>query len=1379
MPITLNTPAKTTISNITYNNIMQDVYNLIQDNKALRDNWTDYISSDAGRMLTEVFAWVAERLAERIDVVGNELFLETAENKESVLRLLKPVGYKLDFPSSAYTVCLSQILNGTNAIEEQITLSYGLGEGGTISLSDSSFKKITHSATSRKFEFIKFDETKKEYDYFSPILTSVSSPQEHVLQEGETKVYSFVVDKLGHNTILLSGPVIKNSVEIYHTNKLDNESWSNKKLLKVDNFFSREAQTSETPVYKTNNLGNGVCEIEFPELDIVRDNYVRLGEEYSIIYRVGGGSVGNIASGSLNFSEQIYLNNGLTRFYSTFRNITEGIGGIDELEADDIKRTAPQDVRNFSAAITEEDYEYILKKNNTSIKDIKAYGEYNITSDEIERAYQYYKNPLDVWLFTIKEKSGFSDTITDITDYINDIAFETFDLNERLNEIYQVNEASINIEVSSISPRATSYVFNDGLTTETIYNPVILDVPEKILSKLEDATILDGYEVVLTEYPFEEKKANIVPNTSNKKYIVNDDDEVGGYPKRYVNTTGELLKESIRATLTSAYSGSTFTTNDGDTITLNIGGIGDISLSFNSSSLSVEDLAQEINNNIQLEYYNTRQAVVLKDNIENITGEAYVSYTIGDTLTFEITSGGIPETFSITLNSAGITWEALKDAMNTALDGASTLTGYQADLATKWPGSIEECFNLIIYNTAEGASLTEFFVDDGATNGLLLAMEEEGPISSGAILNIEETTGSTTIPEMYDFFTYEGTPPNGYFVLSAPEEGEMIEVGNSPMARRLFGLTEDYFLDGSTKISGYKYFVIDAISDTYKMIIGMPSMKDRLPDTIYISGFWGENNTIELGSYYSSLIEDSEIPLKVINLLKRPPIKYLYNTVFNETERGVLDTSSPDIYNSEYELKFTRDKITGYTFEQIGNIEEPPKVTFRYTSSSTLSSLLTNEYIRLRVDSEDLDGITEGYTWTLLEVPGAAEYTEDGYVKINIGLLSSKEIGNIVNAIKSEIFSGKIYSSTINDVPYIYTVTNTYSSALDFTGTPETTFNKVFSEDFKEIFYSTGAIIDVEQIQYKKFSFNRSYFLEDKNVSISGEYNSQTFSSTISTHASMEQFKTAILGDSSLNDKMVFNNDELVFLSKKNGDLITFSIDVPVEEEDALFSFCPDLNGVIPSGITYTFTKENSGDYYIEITDDKYNMIIEQPSAFPYGDIYIHMIEDYRGDHILTLEEDSDITYTDEHVWENSLQGKKMLCVNHVYKQPRFIPFSIDITVRILPNAGNNKQEEYKRNTETLLRNMYNVYSENIGKNIDRNSLALFIERNLSNVSNVSINYLGFDLEGKTNNTETIEVGFNEKAIIASNKTKTVSLEGGITRNVIIQGLNIKVEQSF
>ncbi len=133
--------------------------------------------------------------------------------------MLKLIGYKLDFPTSASTKCSVSIRNGNIATESSILLSRGAASGNSIALSSSSFKKLTNSNTGRSFEFISYDETEKKYKYFEPIFSSTVIDQTHVLQEGETKSYPFTVSKSGYFTIQLSGPVIKNSVSIFATAK--------------------------------------------------------------------------------------------------------------------------------------------------------------------------------------------------------------------------------------------------------------------------------------------------------------------------------------------------------------------------------------------------------------------------------------------------------------------------------------------------------------------------------------------------------------------------------------------------------------------------------------------------------------------------------------------------------------------------------------------------------------------------------------------------------------------------------------------------------------------------------------------------------------------------------------------------------------------------------------------------------------------------------------------------------------------------------------------------------------------------------------------------------------------------------------------------------
>jgi len=56
--------------------------------------YNDYIQSSEFIALLELFAYIAEQLAYRIDMVGHENFITTAQRKQSILRLAKLISYK-------------------------------------------------------------------------------------------------------------------------------------------------------------------------------------------------------------------------------------------------------------------------------------------------------------------------------------------------------------------------------------------------------------------------------------------------------------------------------------------------------------------------------------------------------------------------------------------------------------------------------------------------------------------------------------------------------------------------------------------------------------------------------------------------------------------------------------------------------------------------------------------------------------------------------------------------------------------------------------------------------------------------------------------------------------------------------------------------------------------------------------------------------------------------------------------------------------------------------------------------------------------------------------------------------------------------------------
>jgi hypothetical protein len=58
------------------------------------EQYNDYIQSSEFVALLELFAYIAEQLAYRVDIVGHENFITTAQRKQSILRLAKLISYK-------------------------------------------------------------------------------------------------------------------------------------------------------------------------------------------------------------------------------------------------------------------------------------------------------------------------------------------------------------------------------------------------------------------------------------------------------------------------------------------------------------------------------------------------------------------------------------------------------------------------------------------------------------------------------------------------------------------------------------------------------------------------------------------------------------------------------------------------------------------------------------------------------------------------------------------------------------------------------------------------------------------------------------------------------------------------------------------------------------------------------------------------------------------------------------------------------------------------------------------------------------------------------------------------------------------------------------
>jgi hypothetical protein len=59
-----------------------------------KESFNDFIESSELIALLEIFAYIAEQLAYRVDMLSHENFITTAQRKQSILKLAKLISYK-------------------------------------------------------------------------------------------------------------------------------------------------------------------------------------------------------------------------------------------------------------------------------------------------------------------------------------------------------------------------------------------------------------------------------------------------------------------------------------------------------------------------------------------------------------------------------------------------------------------------------------------------------------------------------------------------------------------------------------------------------------------------------------------------------------------------------------------------------------------------------------------------------------------------------------------------------------------------------------------------------------------------------------------------------------------------------------------------------------------------------------------------------------------------------------------------------------------------------------------------------------------------------------------------------------------------------------
>lgn len=302
-----------------YTAIREDLIGLIP---SYNPNWTSRDAADFGITMVDLFAYMGDLINFYIDRATNEGFLATASQRDSVLQIAAMLGYT---PT------------GTTAATVTLGFSNSTGSSVTVPAGTQIASTATVNGVSTQIIF----ETDAE--------VSVPAKSGSVLGSasvGATQGYTVADESLGTSTgapsqifKLFNSSVISGSVEVYVNG--------------IQYFYTTSLieKTINDPYFTTVNDAEGSTYVIFG--DGIGGRIPPTAGTITATYRVGLGSAGNAASGSLT----TFLTN-LTAGV-TVTNQADATGGADEESTDSIRLNSPLALRALNRAVSLKDYAYL------------------------------------------------------------------------------------------------------------------------------------------------------------------------------------------------------------------------------------------------------------------------------------------------------------------------------------------------------------------------------------------------------------------------------------------------------------------------------------------------------------------------------------------------------------------------------------------------------------------------------------------------------------------------------------------------------------------------------------------------------------------------------------------------------------------------------------------------------------------------------------------------------------------------------------------------------------------------------------------------------------------------------------------------------------
>ena len=304
--------------------------------------WSASDPSDFGVALVEAVAYAGDLIAFHIDRVANESFLETATQRSSLLNISQTYGYT---PAGYRQAFL--LVQFSNASSSDITLPEGTVVYGEVNQGD--VTQTVYFTTST-------DAVVPAASGGTPgtVTQLTTEGRSSVLTGADTNAFGELIGtsdgSANQSFVLPQTPVVDNSVVVY---------------VQAGDRYSQWEQVSHLPDYGPNDLVYSVTSDADNNVTVSFGDGVsgRLPTNFSeirAVYTVGGGSIGNVAPGTvqdisyvpeLTTSETHALQSSIT-----VSNSSAGVAGSNPESNDSIRSGAAAAIRAPRRAVTLEDF---------------------------------------------------------------------------------------------------------------------------------------------------------------------------------------------------------------------------------------------------------------------------------------------------------------------------------------------------------------------------------------------------------------------------------------------------------------------------------------------------------------------------------------------------------------------------------------------------------------------------------------------------------------------------------------------------------------------------------------------------------------------------------------------------------------------------------------------------------------------------------------------------------------------------------------------------------------------------------------------------------------------------------------------------------------